>query len=71
MWKYKIITLTFNWQCRFAVDEAALAIASFIRKYKYSLDPEKHPADSKLQFHCGLTVIPKGGVWIKLDPVQD
>lgn len=46
-------------------------MASFIRKYKYRLDDEKHPVGKRLDFHCGVTVIPKGGVWIKLDPVED
>ena len=43
-------------------------LARFFRKFTVTPDLRHHPPGSKLYARTGITLVPEGGVWVKLHP---
>ena len=52
--------------CRFALEEAVLALARLTQRFSFSLDPEHH--SGPLDLISGITISPKGGIWLRVQP---
>lgn len=49
---------------KFALEEAVIALVQLFRTLTFKLDPKRHPVPGQLELQSGITLAPKGGVWV-------
>ena len=52
---------------RFALEEGVLALARLLTRFEFSLDPEHHSPGQPLDLAAGVTLIPRGGIWLQVE----
>ena len=50
---------------RFAMEEALLTLVMLHQKFYFTLDAAHHPPGSQLQYLSAITLMPRGGIWLK------
>lgn len=49
---------------KLAMEEGVLALVRLYQHFTFSLDPAKHAPDTPLPLQSGVTISPKGGIWM-------